>query len=122
MTYVPTGYKPGRPRKGEVRPASPNAIAMAEYRARRKLRDPTWLAKLAADQRRWYHANLERGREISRGVALRKKRWAETEAFLTAGAEGSTGSSITLTVANQRKLLHGYQHLTIEDHPYDDNT
>lgn len=89
-----TGYKPGRPRKGEVRPLSPNAEKMRKYRARRLERDPEWRIELAAKQRAWYHKNHERAIEIQRGVAQRAKAWKQAH-HLRHGDD--VGMTITIT-------------------------
>lgn len=79
MSYQPTGYKPGRPRKGEIRPPSPNAIAVAEYRKRRHERDPEWSTKLAEYQANWVANNQDRSREIARDSNRRRKSWEKFE-------------------------------------------
>ena len=76
MSYQPTGYPRGRPRKGEIRPPSPNAINIAKYRKRRHERDPEWKAVLAAQQAEWKANNSERSKEISRNTKIRAKSWA----------------------------------------------
>ena len=71
-TYKPTGYPRGRPRKGELRPISPQAEACAEWRAKNY---DHWLEKNREYQANWRAKNLERSREISRGTRIRKKKW-----------------------------------------------
>lgn len=45
-TMPPTGYKRGRPRKGEVRPPSINAIKTDVYRKKRLAVDPEFRKRL----------------------------------------------------------------------------
>ena len=75
MSYKPTGYKPGRPRMGEMRPSNPNAEACKRYYHDRCDRDPFYKAQLAEKALNWRNENPERAREIERGVARRKREW-----------------------------------------------
>lgn len=73
--YKKTGYPRGRPRKGEIRPPSPNAIACANYRARRLAVEPEWREVLNEYQSKWRASNLDRSRAQKRAANLRKKAW-----------------------------------------------
>lgn len=74
-SYKPTGYRPGRPRKGEIRPVSPGAVVQHEYRAQRILNDPDYLALCAVKAAIWRENNLDRAKEINRGTHHRAKSW-----------------------------------------------
>lgn len=76
--YKPTGYPRGRPRKGEIRPPSPNAIYCANYRKARLAQEPDWKKHLAKLQADWRVANLERSRAQKRACYARKKAWEES--------------------------------------------
>lgn len=73
---APTGYKPGRPRKGEIRPETPQGKRNAIWReknyerAKEINRNSTTKFKLN---------HPERVKEIDKGVILRKKGWAGTK-------------------------------------------
>ena len=64
-----TGYGRGRPRVGEVREESPNAVAQAKYRKD----NDQWREYNRIKQREWTQANPERRREIARAYYARKK-------------------------------------------------
>jgi hypothetical protein len=74
MAYTPTGYPRGRPRKGELRPTSPAAVKLAEWRERNY---DHWIEMNREYQREWRAKNPERSKEISRGTRIRKKKWEE---------------------------------------------
>lgn len=78
--YKPTGYKPGRPRAGEVRPPNKHARAMALYRKRRLEREPEWLDQLAERQRALYWKNPEKAREQTAASAKRMRAWKKANA------------------------------------------
>ncbi len=70
-----TGYSRGRPRTGEIRPPSKNAISFTNFVKNKVARDPSYKAVLAKRQSDWRARNLERSNEISR-AAYRRKRTA----------------------------------------------
>ena len=57
--YPPTGYPRGRPKAGEIRPPSPNAIAQAKYKKARLARDPEFRETLNAYFRKAYYKKKE---------------------------------------------------------------
>jgi hypothetical protein len=75
MAHERTGDKRGRPRRGEIRPATPGGIKSAEYRARQKRDNPEYLLQQALYQQLWRLMNKERWIEIQRDSHLRSKRW-----------------------------------------------
>jgi hypothetical protein len=72
MAYKPTGYPRGRPRKGELRPTSPAAVKLAEWRERNY---DHWIETNREYQREWRAKNPERSKEIDRNAQIRKKKW-----------------------------------------------
>jgi hypothetical protein len=72
MTYKPTGFPRGRPRKGEFRPRSPRAESIMKWR---KKNYEYWLEKNREYQANWRSTNRERSKEISRNCYVRKKAW-----------------------------------------------
>ena len=75
-TYKPTGFPKGRPRNGEIRPATPGGVHQKEFRAERK-DDPEYKNQRALYSQLWKLANSERSREISRNSYRRAKTWSE---------------------------------------------
>jgi len=75
--YDSTGYPRGRPRLGELRPPSLNAIRHANWLDNRLKKDPEYKSVLAKRQADWKIRNLDRSREISRLTARRRKNWKE---------------------------------------------
>ena len=71
--HMKTGFPRGRPRKGEVRPPSPNAIRTAEYRKARLANDPEFRKTLNAYNKKWREENPERWKEIGREKNQRRK-------------------------------------------------
>lgn len=71
--YKPTGFPRGRPRKGEIRPYSPNAANQQCYREGHR---EHWLEKNREYQANWRANNLERAREIGRNSRRHAKLWA----------------------------------------------
>ncbi|WP_407305335.1 hypothetical protein [Acinetobacter sp.] len=69
----PTGFPKGRPRTGEIRPLSVNAIKMAEYRKNRQACDPTYKDAHNTRTSAWQAKNPERAREIARNSYKRRK-------------------------------------------------
>jgi len=69
----PTGYARGRPRKGEVRPISVNAVKIAEYRKKRLAADPKFREAHNQNSLAWQAKNPERTREIARESYHRNK-------------------------------------------------
>lgn len=67
-----TGYPRGRPRFGEVRPPSKNAMILAAWRERA---GEAYRKYNREYQRMWAANNPERTREIKKGALLRKKAW-----------------------------------------------
>jgi hypothetical protein len=68
-----SGFPPGRPRKGEVRPPSIGAISQAKYRAD----NPVLSAERNLEaQTKWRESNLERARAQKRAAYKRKKSWS----------------------------------------------
>ena len=65
-----TGFKPGRPRAGELRLVSPNAEAQKRYRKKHKEK---WNAYNLMMQKEWVAANPERSKEIAKGSRERAK-------------------------------------------------
>lgn len=72
MSYKPTGYPIGRPRKGEVRPLTARMIARRQW----------YQDNIEREQERQRLANEkfreeqpERWAEIQRGVRIRAKQW-----------------------------------------------
>jgi hypothetical protein len=51
MAYVPTGFPRGRPRKGEIRPPTPGALAQAKRRANMSAEEK----QIQADYQRLWH-------------------------------------------------------------------
>jgi len=80
MAYAPTGYKPGRPRKGEIRPETPGGKAAAEWRAKNHDRA---LELGRAQNERFREQNPWRWAEIQRAVTLRRKGWGKTTLAVT---------------------------------------
>jgi hypothetical protein len=76
MAYEKTGFPRGRPRKGELRPASPNAENQARWRAK----NAEYYRVINRNyQSEWVAANPERAREIKRNTYLRKKLWEKDQ-------------------------------------------
>jgi len=76
MAYKPTGYKKGRPRKGEIRPETPGGKANARWRRK----NPEKSAEINREgNRKFVREKRERWDEIQRGVRLRKKGWDGTK-------------------------------------------
>jgi len=81
MTYVKTGYKPGRPRKGEMRPLTPARRYRLDWYEKNS-KDPEFLEKRAAAQRAWYWNNVKRARALKRDYAKRKKAWEKARIII----------------------------------------
>lgn len=71
--YKPTGYKPGRPRKGEIRPVTKTGLQSAKWRANNYER-ALELGRISSVMFRL--ENYEREREICRNYRIRRKAWA----------------------------------------------
>jgi hypothetical protein len=76
-SYEKTGFPRGRPRFGEIRPLSVNAVKCSTWLERKLKKDPKYAKVLAKRQRDWRNKNLERAREISRQTWARRKQWSE---------------------------------------------
>ena len=74
MAYVKTGYKRGRPRKGEMRPLTPARIKRLDWYEKNH-NDPEFRKKRAAEQRKWYNNNVARARKLGREYYKRKVAW-----------------------------------------------
>lgn len=70
-----TGFPPGRPRKGELRPNSKSAARAREAYALRAA-DPSYRRSRAERQAEWRAKNPDRNAEIARKAYLRRKMWA----------------------------------------------
>jgi hypothetical protein len=72
-----TGYSRGRPRKNEVRPPSPNAIAMQKYRSKYSEKYKAYNRKTQAG---WVTKNRERNIEnrLKRRAGLRQVKYFTT--------------------------------------------
>lgn len=79
MAYAPTGYKPGRPRKGEIRPETKTGKASAKWREQNYERA---LELGRAQNERFREQNPWRWAEIQRNVALRKEGWGTTKLYV----------------------------------------
>jgi len=64
-----TGFKPGRPRNGELRLVSPNAVSIQEWREKNKEKYREYQREYQAA---WRLQNLDRSREIGRESMRRK--------------------------------------------------
>lgn len=73
--YKKTGYAKGRPRNGEFRPPSPNAISQTAYQKKKKATDPNHKTALAIYQYLWTLENKDRQKEIKKNYRLRKAGW-----------------------------------------------
>lgn len=78
LAYTPTGFGKGRPRKGELRPATITGTAQAAYRAQHK-DSPEWRAVQAMYQQFWYLANKDRVKQIKKEYLLRSEAWKAAE-------------------------------------------
>lgn len=77
MARKPTGYGPGRPRKGEIRPPSPTAVSAKKSRDKKIAADPEGARKIQAERyRKWYYSDVEHARRIGRNAYRRKVAWA----------------------------------------------
>jgi hypothetical protein len=76
MAYKPTGYKPGRPRKGEIRPETPGGKASEKWR---KANYERALELGRASNERFRESSPYRWAEIQRDYRLRKKGWGTTK-------------------------------------------
>jgi len=76
MGYGPTGYKPGRPRKGEIRPETPGGKQAASWRERNYERS---IEIVRESHERFREQRPERVKEIQRGVVLRRKGWGDVK-------------------------------------------
>jgi hypothetical protein len=76
-SYQKTGFRRGRPRFGEIRPPSTNAIKHSNWLSKRLKKDPKYKEVLAERQRDWRTKNLTRSNEISRQGVARRKQWIE---------------------------------------------
>jgi hypothetical protein len=74
MAYVKTGYKRGRPRKGEMRPLTPARRKRLDWYEKNH-KDPEFRKKRAAEHREWYNNNVAKARKISRDSYKRKVAW-----------------------------------------------
>lgn len=70
MAYKPTGYPPGRPRKGEVRPDTPKKAAARAYYERNKS-DEEFLERRREAVREWYWRDPEHALALSRASKIR---------------------------------------------------
>lgn len=69
---IKTGFPPGRPRKGELRPVSVGALKCQAWRMKNL---EYYREKNRMYQRIWRSNNLERSREIKRNSDKRKRAW-----------------------------------------------
>lgn len=76
MSYVPTGFPRGRPRKGELRPQTYGAKKQAEWRAKQKAANDLYLLEQALYQQFWRLENIEKRRAQARAYYYRRKSWA----------------------------------------------
>jgi hypothetical protein len=65
-----TGFKPGRPRAGELRLVSPNAVKIQEWREKNREKYREYQRQYQAA---WRLKNLERSKEIKRATMARAK-------------------------------------------------
>jgi hypothetical protein len=77
MSYEPTGYQPGRPRYGEVRPDSDRKYAARERARERRATDPEYAERCRAAYRRWYYNNPARAMAMQKACKLRMKGFKE---------------------------------------------
>lgn len=79
-TYTPTGFRRGRPRKGEIRPPTPGGVWQAEWRERQKAENPDYFVIQADYQRLWQLANPGKKAEVSKGYLQREAHWERARA------------------------------------------
>lgn len=76
----PTGWAKGRPRKGEIRPATDGGLWQAKYK---EDHSEYVLLYQREYQRIWRENNRARHNEISRNALQRKKLWGDAQVLLT---------------------------------------
>lgn len=76
--YKPTGFPPGRPRKGELRPLTINGVYQAKYREKMR-QDPKWLLHQALYQQLRRLEYPESYKKIAKNYRIRSKIWSQSQ-------------------------------------------
>lgn len=86
MAYAPSGYKPGRPRTGEIRPLTIHSLAQAKYTQKKRKADP-----VAYDMQQriyaqlYYLANKDRIKTLAKACKQRKTLRSDPKAIFLVG-------------------------------------